>query len=290
MRYSSAASFRRAIEARLKAESAGRGELLARARKLVAFERFVARIQSDGDGKWLLKGGFALQLRLGARARTTKDVDLAANTNLVAAECLAADRLHDDLVEATAADLGDFFLYEVGRSRELSLRVGPVRAYRFPVRCLLDGRVFELFHADVGVGDPLVSAPVDLPASRTLEFAGIPRAMFRAISVEQHFAEKVHALTRSREGRENTRTRDLADLMLLLDLGLPGATAVRGAVRIVFEKRRTHAVPTLLEDPPVAWEREYEVLAAELELAQHSVSEAMQRLRAYWEGIAWPNE
>ncbi len=45
-------------------------------RKRVAFERLLARLQAVAPDAWALKGGFALELRLGAGARTTKDMDL----------------------------------------------------------------------------------------------------------------------------------------------------------------------------------------------------------------------
>ncbi|MEA3328001.1 MAG: nucleotidyl transferase AbiEii/AbiGii toxin family protein [Chloroflexota bacterium] len=51
---------------------------LSRLRKLVVFDRFLARLFQDQPDHWVFKGGFALQLRLGERARTTKDIDLLA--------------------------------------------------------------------------------------------------------------------------------------------------------------------------------------------------------------------
>jgi hypothetical protein len=71
VRYASAVAFRTALEPRLKAEqSTGVG--LSRLRKRLVFERLVA-VAPDA---WVLKGGFALELRLGSRARSTRDVDV----------------------------------------------------------------------------------------------------------------------------------------------------------------------------------------------------------------------
>ena len=71
MRYSSARSFRQALEDRLRSEYAS--NKIPRLRKMIAFERFMARL----DNRWILKGGYALQLRTD-KARTTQDVDLLA--------------------------------------------------------------------------------------------------------------------------------------------------------------------------------------------------------------------
>lgn len=78
MKYNSGSAFRRALEDRLRMRSLQTGSPLVRLRKLVAFDRFLARLNQNQPGQWVLKGGFALQLRLGEKARTTKDIDVLA--------------------------------------------------------------------------------------------------------------------------------------------------------------------------------------------------------------------
>jgi hypothetical protein len=68
MNYETATAFRRALESRLLAESNRTGTPLVRLRKLVVFDRFLARLVYAHPSRWLLKGGLALQLRLGAYA------------------------------------------------------------------------------------------------------------------------------------------------------------------------------------------------------------------------------
>jgi Nucleotidyl transferase AbiEii toxin, Type IV TA system len=77
----------------------------AQARGLRAIPRQARTSESSG---WLLKGAFALELRLGLRARTTKDIDLGrADDEEAATEHLEA---------ATHVDLGDFFVFEARRT------------------------------------------------------------------------------------------------------------------------------------------------------------------------------
>jgi hypothetical protein len=76
MKYQSGGAFRRALEDRLRAQGLASGVALVRLRKMVAFDRFLARLMLSQPDAWVLKGGLALQLRLGERARTTKDVDV----------------------------------------------------------------------------------------------------------------------------------------------------------------------------------------------------------------------
>lgn len=99
MRYRDAAAFRQALEQRLKSRAAGDEAGLARDRKRIVFQRLLARLSAVVPGRWLLKGGFALDLRLAGRARSTKDVDIEWRAN--------EEELLDALIEAAEHDAGD---------------------------------------------------------------------------------------------------------------------------------------------------------------------------------------
>jgi hypothetical protein len=75
VRYATGGDFRRALERRLLTSSLQEHVPLARLRKFVAFDRLLARLLDAAPDAWVLKGGLALQLRLGQRARTTKDME-----------------------------------------------------------------------------------------------------------------------------------------------------------------------------------------------------------------------
>ena len=78
MKYKTSAAFRRALEEGFRQQSLEGGQPLTRLRKIVAFDRFLARLAKKEPEAWIVQGGFALQLRLGTRARTTKDIDGSA--------------------------------------------------------------------------------------------------------------------------------------------------------------------------------------------------------------------
>lgn len=124
MKYATPEAFRTALEQRLKNEAEDGGVALIRLRKRVAFERFLARLTATEPGGWVLKGAFALELRLGLRTRATKDIDLArADDEEAATEHLNA---------ATAVDLGDFSTSRLGaRRRWTTLRASALSATRF---------------------------------------------------------------------------------------------------------------------------------------------------------------
>jgi hypothetical protein len=77
MSYETPQALRAALEARLKNQSRERAVDLERLRRGVLFERMLARMETAHPGRWILKGGMALEFRLGDRARATRDLDLA---------------------------------------------------------------------------------------------------------------------------------------------------------------------------------------------------------------------
>ena len=76
--YKTAGAFRTALETRLQTGAQEERTDLQRLRRQVAFDRFLASLfpqESKGTYPWVLKGGYAMELRIRS-ARTTKDIDL----------------------------------------------------------------------------------------------------------------------------------------------------------------------------------------------------------------------
>ena len=205
MNYASGGDFRRALETRLRTISLREHTPLVRLRKMVAFDRFLARLMETGPNAWILKGGLALQLRLGERARTTKDMDFL----LVEPRA----NIHTQLVEAASAAQNDWFGFQVEQPLATE---NP--SERFHVRALLDGRLFESFHVDIGMGDPMLEQAEKLTMPPLLTFAGIDPTIATCFPVTQQIAEKVHAYTRPHGGNEGSRVKDLVDILLLASL------------------------------------------------------------------------
>lgn len=86
MRYASANAFRTALETRLCTQAQETGLPLVRLRKAVVFDWILARLLIAAEGRWILKGGLALDYRFGSRTRTTKDDDWADPYRKLAAE------------------------------------------------------------------------------------------------------------------------------------------------------------------------------------------------------------
>jgi len=130
----------------------------------------------------------------------------------------------------------------------------------------LAGRTFAKFHLDVSTGDVLREPYETLSGRDWLGFAGIASVKFPAISPEEQFAEKLHAYTLPRVSRENTRVKDLVDLVLLIERTKLDATRLPKAIRETFQRRKTHDIPSALIPPPASWFGPFSEMAADCSL------------------------
>ena len=259
-KYTTAGAFRRALEERLKATSMNEQTDLNRLRRQVSFDRLLARLFRDAAPPWLLKGGYALELRYKA-ARSTVDIDLTVQSISVSAGEDPNQIVREMLQTAADVSLGDWFEFTFA-APTMDLTAAPYGGARYPVEARMDERIFARFHLDAGIGD-VVSPPVDAIVCRDwLDFAGIPRAQVQMIAREQQFAEKVHAYTLPRTGA-NSRVKDLVDLALLIKSGGLEKRRILDALHLTFERRGTHNLPVALIRPPVDWQIPFRTLAEE---------------------------
>lgn len=289
MKYSSAAAFRRALEDRLRQLSLQSGVPLVRMRKMIAFDRFLVRLFQAQPDQWVVKGGLALQLRVGERARTTKDIGL-----------LMLDQhrgIYPRLREAGAVVLDDWFSFEVSRATQPTTE--DFGDDRYQLQSLLDGRMFERFQLDVGVGDPLIEPVEYLQTSSLLAFAGFSPMSVPCYPITQQIAEKLHACTRKFQSGESSRVKDYVDILLLAGMGPIKGDRLREAIEATFAVRQTHSVPMKMPEPPVSWKRPFQRMAAEVQLEQWSIQEAESALQQFlnpvlsgkqiglWEPLSW---
>ncbi len=284
--YTTATAFRQALEARLRTEAARRGVPINDLRQKLVMERLLARLFAAVDAPWLLKGGYAMDLRYRPNARTTRDLDLTASTD---ESDLSArlEALREQLQDAATLDAGDYLVFRIGAPKG-ELPGPPFGGARFPVVAMLAGKDYARFHIDAGFGDAVIGEPEPLTGEDFFEFAGLSAARALAIPKAQQFAEKIHALTYPWTDRTNTRVKDLIDLVVLVEHGALEPEQVRAAVTATFAARKTHAVPARLPDAPDSWEREFASLASEVGLALPDAAAATAIVRGYWDshGIA----
>lgn len=280
--YETPASFKRALEDRLKSASTS-GVDFARRRQLLVFDRFLARTAVAFGEAVMLKGGLVLELRL-ERARTTKDVDLriAGSSKDILARLQAAGAL----------DLGDFIQFEVAPDPETPEIVGDAvqyDGYRFRAECRLAGKIYGArFGVDVAFGGVLTGDVEQITTDDLLGFAGIAPPRLRVVPIETHLAEKLHAYTMPRD-RPNTRVKDLPDLALLGTIRPLQAARLREAIERTFGSRRVHQVPARLPSPPDAWAAPYARMAELDDLPWSTLAEVEAIARAFLDPVLGPD-
>jgi hypothetical protein len=130
-KYASAAAFRVALEDRLKRLAQEESLDPQRVRRQAAFDRLLCRLFARPDAPWLLKGGYAMELRL-KMARTTRDIDLALRRLPVPSSDWDsnAPNVLEALRAAGELDLQDFFTFVFGNATQ-DLTAAPYRGARF---------------------------------------------------------------------------------------------------------------------------------------------------------------
>jgi hypothetical protein len=281
-RYETPAALRRALEDRLLAAVRRDGGDIQRMRRQAAFDRLLCRLFHEPDAPWLLKGGYAMELRI-QKARTTRDVDLAIRQLPDGAKEWNDAAVRASLEHAAGIDLQDGFEFTIGEPT-LDLDAAPYGGSRYPVEAQMAGRRFANFHLDVSAGDVLREPFEILEGQDWLGFAGIAKARLPAISREEQFAEKLHAYTLPRTGRPNTRVKDLVDMVLLSDSGTMDRTRLAENIQTTFRRRGTHVVPAFLPEPQASWSKPFGELAAECGMDSNMI-EHHRRLAVFLLGI-----
>ena len=262
--------------------AAEQGLDLQRLRRQVAFDRLLSRLFRHAESPWLLKGGYAMELRIRS-ARTTRDIDLALRRLPEGAKDWNPVVMRDLVTQASDVDPGDGFAFVVGEPT-LDLDAAPYGGSRFPIDARMAGRRFISFHLDVSAGDVLGEPFELLEGHDWLGFAGILPPKMAAISREEQFAEKLHAYSLPREGRPNSRVKDLVDLLLLVESDTLDLVRLSQSIEATFRRRDTHPVPSSLEPPPQTWAGPFADLASECGLGQ-DLAAAFSRVAEFLSGL-----
>jgi len=80
----------------------------------------------------------------------------------------------------------------------------------------------------------------------------------------------------------NTRTKDLVDLVLLIERGRLKPDEVQEALHPTFLRRNTHPLPVDSSPPPESWRIDFPPMAVEARLSTEVVQEAFAILTTYW--------
>lgn len=195
-----------------------------------AVERLLYRLSiSPHRDQFLLKGALLFALWFDQPHRPTRDADLLGFGPP------DPDRLRAVITELCAIDCDDDLRFDVS-----SIQVLPIRqeaAYeglRARLVALLGGARCHV-QWDVGFGDAVTPAPVDVDYPVLLEDMPAPR--LRVYPRETVFAEKLEAIATL--GIANSRMKDYFDLLALMREQAMAPETLADAIRATFQRRGT---------------------------------------------------
>lgn len=227
----------------------------------------------------------AVELRRPGLARATRDIDLVMRTGVVEDPC-DASQIREALLESLLEDVdGDGFAFRLSGGSRLQDDSYGRPAWRYSVAGSLAGRVFEELRIDVVARPEEVTGTERRQLPDLLGFAGIAPRSFEVTDLRQQYAEKLHAMTRDYADGESSRVKDLVDLLLLLEDGVPADPALRQVVEHVFRVRGTHPIPTDVLLPSAEWGRPFQHLAEEIGMSTTSYREAHRLVAAHWRRV-----
>src|ERR1700722_3299474 len=109
-----ASDFHKYLETTLRVHATKTGEDIQRLRRKVAFDRLLARIVTQEPSSFVLKGGYALELRI-TEARATQDMDLVCLKRVKDAKEPMSALILQELQTLARINLNDHFIYQIGQ-------------------------------------------------------------------------------------------------------------------------------------------------------------------------------
>lgn len=228
------------------AQAAAQTSALSRSdiRRIIAFDRFLARLFFDTNA-WYLKGSYALESRLKGRARPAADIDLSYSHSARIGDGNFPDDLHE-----SSRDIGDGFSYSSQLLEDRSKEIHAINygLCRLSVACKYEGSDFAQFQVDVSLCRDCSEDEAE--KSESFNFLSqLSSFGIRQLPITVQFAEKAHAysLPLPPYGTDpHWKAKHLADLLLIIENGVPSADELARDVPQVFLDRGTHDVPVVL--------------------------------------------
>jgi len=236
------------------------------------YDRFLSRVFALGEqSEWLLKGGMSMLARV-PRARTTKDVDLAALHVADLADAEAA------LTSLVAVNLSDHLTFRLVRSMPTGLGDNQpgVATRRYVFACFdvdTDNQI-DTVTVDVVVGPSPVGRPeVVEPANRLHLRRPLVTHPYRLYPVADQLADKVCATmdTNYPGGKRSSRVKDLVDLVVLAHTQTVDLAELRQAVEA--KRLISNIAPFDHFDIPADWTRTYPATAKGVPSAESFTAE-----------------
>ncbi|HEV3152444.1 MAG TPA: nucleotidyl transferase AbiEii/AbiGii toxin family protein [Candidatus Baltobacteraceae bacterium] len=258
-----------ALQSRISHYAKTNGIVVARAYTRLAHALVCAaftRAQREGAIPfYFVKGGAAMELRLGLAARATKDLDIGVASD--------PDKLLETLNTVLSSGYGPY-TYRVKDARTL-----PNGTQRCEIA--IDYAGLTLVTTEVDLAPSSHHVATDAIVTREFVEFDIEAIDIPCLSLPEQIAQKVHACTEPvTPPRKNLRHRDITDVLALEQQGFVDYRKTREYCEITFAQRATHSWPIVSFDFPAEWRTEIQTEPFS------SVADVEQAFEAFLERIA----
>ena len=197
-----------AIESAIK-EAAKQSSLdTNRAIILFWWDRFLARVFSESQTEFVLKGGVSLLARMSTRY--TKDIDLAADEQNI-------EKAQQRLCELASVDLDDFFHFELATVEDIKVEDDYRDGKKLIFDVLIGRQKRGSFRVDLVVGCAPVGQIEEVIPAHQLAIKGLSPTKYLLYPLVDTIADKVNAtMSAYPDGKPSSRVKDLVDLVLIV--------------------------------------------------------------------------
>lgn len=231
----------RKLEAAVSEYAQANGVSVGRVRRSISFTVLVAVLERckafDGSPLFLIKGGVAIERRLGAEARATKDFD--------AIFLESSDRVVAQVDSAFRQPYEQWTLRRDGEPEDIG------KALRINVKLEYEGKSWGTVPLEVSGAEGSAIPHENVPAVDISVFGLAGPDSLPCLPLRRQIAQKLHAVTEppATEGGENRRFRDLFDIWRL-SKQVSVDHELRGECKQIFEIRGKHSWPPTVTTYP----------------------------------------
>lgn len=266
--YKNAPAHANALEKRLRNKTDE--AVFLRARNQIAhiavLQALASKTDHTGVPAFALKGGVALEFEFGWDARSTTDLDVGFRSSM--------GEMENALLDALAAGWEGFEFHPAGVLEPIA----QTGSFRATIKVLYRGRSWSTVKLEIARAEGASGLEVRWIDNRALDLAvvGLPSVeSFAAVSRHYALAQKLHACTdRSHPTRENDRSRDLFDIIMLWAHETEPKLVREACVEIFASRDRQPWPPTVVVPP--GWPDRYTRIAEEIDFEIKDVHEASE--------------
>lgn len=230
--YRTPAEFDRALKKAARKASGDAGERYRQALR----DRFLCRIFSDPDARFILKGGSGTLARIPS-ARATRDTDFATRRKET------PDAIIDAFEKLLALDLGDFCKFKLSHRDEAIDENGYSRLVRLRYATYIGEEEKDPVLVDLSLDCEATLPPERLTPANRLDLPGALVRDYYVYSVEDQLADKLCAIMEKHPGGwPSSRMKDLVDIVFYALTQSPTSDGLRDAIENEC-KRRSMDVP-----------------------------------------------